>query len=66
MKFLKLFSFFRFGHRKAFKSDVTRERILISKVVEWNEDLSWQMEKKDFSKTMIWDYGLKKETFKTM
>merc|ERR1711954_11146 len=33
MKFLKLFLFFRFGHRKVFKNDVTGERILISKVV---------------------------------
>ena len=37
MKFLKLFLFFRFGHRKAFKSDVTGERILISKVVGWTK-----------------------------
>ena len=34
MKFLKLFLFFRFGYRKAFKSDVTGERILISKAVQ--------------------------------
>ena len=32
----KTFLFFRFGDRKALKSDVTGERILISKVVHQN------------------------------